>query len=74
MTKYVYTFNEVNKSFKNIVGGKGANLGEMVNMGLPVPNGFIVSTEACIKYYRDNNKISEEVETEIYNKLKELEN
>ncbi|MDD4035850.1 MAG: pyruvate, phosphate dikinase [Bacilli bacterium] len=73
MTKYVYTFNEVNKSFKNIVGGKGANLGEMVNMGLPVPNGFIVSTEACIKYYRDNNKISEEVETEIYNKLKELE-
>ena len=49
--KYVYSFNEGNKDMRDILGGKGANLAEMVNIGLPVPQGFTVTTEACNKYY-----------------------
>ena len=59
--KYVYSFNEGNKDMRDILGGKGANLAEMVNIGLPVPQGFTVTTEACNKYYEDDLKISEKI-------------
>ncbi|MEG0994881.1 MAG: pyruvate, phosphate dikinase [Bacilli bacterium] len=71
--KYVYLFNEGDKSMKNLLGGKGANLAEMINIGLPVPRGFTVTTEACIKYYDDGNKISDEILKEIEEKIKILE-
>ncbi len=74
MTKYVYAFSEGNKDMRNLLGGKGANLAEMVNIGLPVPSGFTVTTEACNKYYDDNEVISEEVKEQIFEKLVELEN
>ncbi len=73
MTKFVYDFKEGNKDMRNILGGKGANLAEMVGIGLPVPKGFTVSTEACNKYYADDEKISEEVKTEIFEHLSSLE-
>ena len=73
MTKYVYAFSEGNKDMRNLLGGKGANLAEMVNIGLPVPSGFTVTTEACNKYYDDNEVISEEVKEQIFEKLAELE-
>ena len=73
MTKYVYAFSEGNKDMRNLLGGKGANLAEMVNIGLPVPSGFTVTTEACNKYYDDNEVISEEVKEQIFEKLVELE-
>lgn len=73
MTKYVYAFNEGNKDMRNLLGGKGANLAEMTSIGLPVPRGFTVTTEACIKYYDDNKEISEEVVEQIMEKLGELE-
>ncbi len=73
MTKFVYDFKEGNKDMRNILGGKGANLAEMVGIGLPVPKGFTVSTEACNKYYDDNETISEEVEKEIFEHLSSLE-
>ena len=59
--KYVYLFSEGNKDMKNSLGGKGANLAEMTNIGLPVPQGFTVTTEACTKYYEDGKMISEEI-------------
>ena len=52
--KYVYSFSEGNKDMKNLLGGKGANLCEMLSIGLPVPLGFTVTTEACLKYYENN--------------------
>lgn len=73
MTKYVYLFSEGNKDMKNLLGGKGANLAEMTNIGLPVPSGFTVTTEACIKYYDDGEKIDADVEKEIHAKIAELE-
>lgn len=73
MSKYVYAFNEGNKEMKNLLGGKGANLSEMINIGLPVPQGFTVSTEACNLYYENNSVISEEVMAQIFSKLSELE-
>jgi pyruvate, orthophosphate dikinase len=73
MTKYVYAFEEGKKEMKNLLGGKGANLAEMTNIGLPVPRGFIVTTEACTKYYDDGRLISKEIEEEISQKLAELE-
>src|SRR5574344_600846 len=73
MNKYVYAFNEGNKDMRNLLGGKGANLAEMTGIGLPVPNGFTVTTEACNKYYDDSKKISEEVTKEIFKHLVELE-
>ena len=73
MAKYVYAFEEGKKEMKNLLGGKGANLAEMTNIGLPVPRGFTVTTEACIKYYDDGKKISKEIEDEIFSKLDELE-
>ena len=74
MAKYVYAFNEGKKEMKNLLGGKGANLAEMTNIGMPVPNGFTITTEACTKYYEDGKTISHEIEEEIFSKLEELEN
>ena len=73
MNKYVYSFNEGNKDMREILGGKGANLAEMAKLGLPVPQGFTVSTEACNKYYEDNQSINEIIKREIFTKLHELE-
>ena len=71
--KYVYMFSEGNKDMKNLLGGKGANLAEMTSIGLPVPRGFTVTTEACTAYYDAGKKISKEIIDEIYEKLEELE-
>jgi pyruvate, orthophosphate dikinase len=73
MTKYVYSFKEGNQGLKNLLGGKGANLSEMINIGLPVPDGFTVTTEACNLYYENNKNISEEVMSQIFLKLEQLE-
>ena len=74
MAKYVYAFEEGKKEMKNLLGGKGANLAEMTNIGMPVPRGFTITTEACTRYYDDNKTISNEIEEEIFTKLNELEN
>ncbi|HBI6988539.1 TPA: pyruvate, phosphate dikinase [Clostridium perfringens] len=71
--QYVYLFNEGNASMKNLLGGKGANLSEMTILGIPVPQGFTVTTEACNKYYEDDKKISQDIIEEIENKMSELE-
>lgn len=71
--KYVYLFNEGNASMKNLLGGKGANLAEMTNIGIPVPFGFIVTTEVCNKYYEDGRKISDDIMSQIYDSLTKLE-
>ena len=71
--KYVYSFKEGNKDMREILGGKGANLAEMTSLGLPVPQGFTVSTEACNDYYKNNLTISDEVTSQIFEKLSELE-
>ena len=74
MAKYVYLFNEGNKDMRNLLGGKGANLAEMTNIGMPVPRGFTITTEACTNYYENKESISEEITNEILNKVEELEN
>ena len=71
--KYVYSFKEGNKDMKNILGGKGANLAEMVGLGLPVPMGFTVSCDACLKYYEDNCSINSSIEEEIFDEIRKLE-
>ena len=71
--KYVYLFKEGNADMRNLLGGKGANLAEMTNLGLPIPQGFTVSTEACTEYYNNGKKISAEIEKQIFAALKELE-
>lgn len=73
MKQYVYSFKEGNKDMRVILGGKGANLAEMTSIGLPVPQGFTVSTEACTAYYEDGKQISHEICAQIDNKLAELE-
>ena len=73
MKKYVYFFCEGNASMRNLLGGKGANLAEMTNLGIPVPQGFTVTTEACNKYYEDGGKIDDSIIEEIYSKLEKLE-
>lgn len=73
MGKYVYRFREGNAGMKNLLGGKGANLAEMMNLGLPVPRGFTITTEACIRYYDDGEQIAPEVEEQIFATLKLLE-
>ena len=73
MTKYVYLFNEGNASMKNLLGGKGANLAEMTGLGLPVPRGFTISTEACTKYYSDGKIIAKEIEDQINEALAKAE-
>ena len=73
MEKYVYLFSEGDASMKNTLGGKGANLAEMTKLGLPVPQGFTVTTDACTRYYEDGKVIVKEIEDQIYAKLAELE-
>jgi len=71
--KYVYLFSEGNGSMKNLLGGKGANLAEMTVLGMPVPQGFTVTTEACTRYYDSGKKIDDEIEAEIYANLEKME-
>lgn len=74
MSKYVYLFKEGDASMRNLLGGKGANLAEMSKIGLPVPQGFTVTTEACTRYYQDGRKIAPEIEEQIYSALHNVEN
>ena len=71
--KYVYLFTEGSKDMRNLLGGKGANLAEMTNIGLPVPRGFTVTTEACTSYYDNNRELSDEIMQQIDEKIEELE-
>ncbi len=71
--KYVYLFSEGNGSMRELLGGKGANLAEMTSLGMPVPQGFTVSTEACTKYYEDDKKIDAAIEKEIFDNLAKIE-
>ena len=71
--KYVYLFKEGNANMRELLGGKGANLAEMTNLGLPIPQGFTVTTEACTKYYEDGKTISQEIQDQIFAALKTLE-
>ncbi len=73
MKKYVYLFNEADATMRNLLGGKGANLAEMTKIGLPVPFGFTVSTEACTKFYEDGKKIDDSIINEIFQAVAELE-
>lgn len=73
MAKWVYLFKEGGADMKNLLGGKGANLAEMTNLGLPIPQGFTVTTEACTDYYNNNKTISDEVKGQIFDALKSLE-
>ena len=73
MTKWVYLFKEGNADMRNLLGGKGANLAEMTNIGLPVPQGFTVTTEACTQYYEDGREINDEIQSQINEKITELE-
>ncbi len=72
-TKYVYLFREGNKDMRELLGGKGANLAEMTNLGLPIPRGFTITTEACNRYYADGENIATEILDEIFASLKKLE-
>ena len=71
--KYVYLFKEGNKDMRNLLGGKGANLAEMTGLGLPVPQGFTITTEACTKYYEDGRKINDEIQAEIMEYIIKME-
>ena len=71
--KYVYLFTEGNGKMRELLGGKGANLAEMTNIGLPVPQGFTISTEACTKYYEDGRQINDEIKAEIMTYVDKLE-
>ena len=72
-TKWVYLFKEGSADMKNLLGGKGANLAEMTNLGLPIPQGFTVTTEACTDYYTSGKKITDEIQGQIFDALKTLE-
>ena len=65
MHKYVYLFKEGNGSMRELLGGKGANLAEMTNLGMPVPQGFTITTEACTQYYEDGEKINDDIQAQI---------
>lgn len=71
--KYVYLFSEGNGGMRELLGGKGANLAEMTSLGMPVPFGFTVTTEACTRYYEDDRKINDEIQAQIYAALEKLE-
>ena len=72
-TKYVYMFSEGNAKMRNLLGGKGANLAEMSNIGLPVPQGFTITTEACTRYYEDGKKIDDAIKAEIMESIVKME-
>ena len=74
MAKFVYSFNEGSKDMRDLLGGKGANLAEMTKIGLPVPFGFTVTTEACTRYYEEGQTIGQDIVDDIYVKLSDLEN
>lgn len=71
--KYVYLFSEGNKDMRNLLGGKGANLAEMTGLGLPVPQGFTITTEACTQYYEDGRKINDEIQAQIMEYIVKME-
>ena len=73
MAKWVYLFKEGNADMRNLLGGKGANLAEMTNLGLPIPQGFTVTTEACTDYYESGRQITEEIQSQIFDALAKLE-
>ncbi|MGM0437921.1 MAG: PEP/pyruvate-binding domain-containing protein, partial [Bacillota bacterium] len=73
MTKYIYSFNEGKKEMKPLLGGKGANLSEMSNIGLPVPPGFVITTEACLDYLKKGENLNEDLKENIFDHLKDLE-
>ena len=73
MAKWVYLFKEGNAAMRNLLGGKGANLAEMTNLGLPIPQGFTVTTEACTNYYDNGKKISQEIQGQIFEAINWLE-
>ena len=71
--KYVYLFTEGNANMRELLGGKGANLAEMTNIGLPVPQGFTITTEACTRYYEDGKKIDDAIKAEIMEYIVKME-
>ena len=71
--KWVYMFSEGNMSMRNLLGGKGANLAEMTDIGLPVPQGFTITTEACTQYYEDGRKINDEIMAQAMEGVKKME-
>ena len=71
--KYVYLFTEGNGSMRELLGGKGANLAEMTKIGLPVPQGFTISTEACTQYYEDGRMINDDIKAEIMQNVEKME-
>ena len=73
MAKWVYKFSEGNASMRNLLGGKGANLAEMTGLGMPIPQGFTVTTEACTDYYASSRKIREEIINQIFDAVSWLE-
>ena len=73
MHKYVYLFSEGNAKMRELLGGKGANLAEMSNIGMPVPQGFTITTEACTQYYKDGKKINDEIMSQIMEYVAKME-
>ena len=72
-TKFVYLFSEGNGKMKELLGGKGANLAEMTSLGMPVPQGFTITTEACTQYYEDGEKINDEIQAQIMEYIVKME-
>ena len=68
--KWVYMFSEGDMTMRNLLGGKGANLAEMTSIGLPVPQGFTITTEACTQYYEDGREINEEIQGQLWKALR----
>ena len=73
MAKWVYMFSEGDAGMRNLLGGKGANLAEMTRLGLPVPQGFTITTEACTQYYEDGRQINDEIKTQIDEAVTKME-
>ena len=73
MAKWVYMFSEGDMTMRNLLGGKGANLAEMTSIGLPVPQGFTITTEACTQYYEDGRKINDEIMAQVMEGVKKME-
>ena len=71
--KWVYLFKEGNASMRELLGGKGANLAEMTSLGLPVPQGFTITTEACTQYYEDGRQINDEIQSQINEYIGKME-
>ena len=72
-TKFVYLFSEGNGKMRELLGGKGANLAEMTNLGMPVPQGFTITTEACTQYYADGETINDDIQAQIMEYIAKLE-